>query len=1102
MQIKQFFGMYFPLLTKKSKIIFIVVVSVLMSYVSTGYAQQGVINVTGTVTEQGTPLPGVNVVIKGTTAGVVTDADGEYKITVPDSETVLMFSFVGYLTRELIVGNRTVINVEMEEDAQTLDEVVVIGYGKQNRVTVTNSISRVGEEEFKNAPGINPLMQLQGKVAGLTMEISNGAPGSNPNFFIRGGTSTSPQSDTPLIIVDGIVSQGNRSIQDMNPDDVESIQVLKDAASTAIYGAKAANGIIIVKTKSGRKGKAVVNVRYTYGIEQQPERISLLNARDYIYLTRRNTQKFNAPGKTATTVDPDKFLSGSFGMSTGNPRNSKNTLEFLDVYLQNYGQQYVDQLIHKEGWQTMPDPVTGKTLIFQDNDFQKAVFRTGVKQEIDFDVSGGTDKTTYYIGMGYLNQDGIVRGNNYKNYSILFNGEYQLSEKWSINTKTSFQLRDNNGAGNINNVISRSVLMPPTYRMYYEDGTPAPGEGISSFRNRLHEIYYKTQYNDATVYRTTLQVGANWDILPGLSFTPSAYFFTAEGLENYFEADNETTGKNIRPASANHNLDRHIQADALLTYDKQLAQKHNMSAVVGGSYTSDYSYRMSGSGSGSLIDQIPTLNATADSTQRVSTTKSYEAMLSYFGRINYHYDNKYMVSVSLRVDGSSRFAENNRWGYFPGVSAGWNMHREEFFTPLLSVVSKLKVRSSWGKTGNNNLSIYNSRGQYKITDTNYEGSVGILNTTLKNADLVWESTTSFDVGVDLGFWGDRLTVLVDYYNKLTDDRLFDKPLWNSTGFSNIKSNYGSIRNSGVEVELGARPVHTGDWTWDMSITFAYNVGRVVKLPANGEDMNRVGGNFVYDKSSGDYVKVGGIAEGEKFGSRYAFNYLGPYQTDEEAAKAPTDPNAQSRVKRAGDSKFEDVDGDGILNSYDMVLMGYVRPDKVGAMVNTLRYKGLTVRLVMDWAVGHVIDNGFKGQIMGSSRNNNNAITEALTNTWQSPNDGAKYPKYSVQSDYDYQYRNHMRWDNQIGNSGTGSTNNSLYYSKGDFLAFREASVSYMFPERWISQLRMKGFEVFAGVYNIGYLKKYEGMMPEIYTGLDYGIYPRPRQYNVGARVTF
>ncbi|ERJ60868.1 SusC/RagA family TonB-linked outer membrane protein [Sphingobacterium paucimobilis] len=1059
------------------------------------FAQESDFGVIGKVisSQDGRVLPGVSIRLKNTTITAATDSNGKYAIKVPSGQGILVFTFVGFKSQEVAVQNSRNLDVSLEKDEATLDEVVVVGYGKQSRETVAASITHIGKEEFDKAPGQNPMLQLQGKVAGLSLQVSNGQPGSSPQVFIRGGSSTSPEGDAPLFVVDGLVSQGTRSINDLNPDNIESITVLKDAASTAIYGARAANGIIIVTTKTGKLGKPTINVRYTHGVEQQMSRLPLLNARDYVYLSRKNTIDFNKS-------NPDFYLTGGrYGMSTGNPRNSRNTLEFLDVYLQNYGQEYVADLLENQGWETMTDPVTGKKLVFQNNDFQDATFQVGGKQEVDFDISGGTERAKYYFGLGYLNQDGIVRGTNYKNYSALFNGDFKLSDRWSINTKFTYQQRDDNSPNNYEWVLSRSVLTPPTYRQYYENGLPAPGEGVSSFRNRLHEIYYKTKYNDVEVYRTSFQLGANWDIIPGLSFKPSVYYFGSEGIENYFEAYNETVTN--RPASARHNFDRHIQTDGLLSYDKQFADLHNFSAILGGSYYHDYSYRMSGSGREAKTDHIPTLNATSELTQRITTTKGYEAMLSYYARANYDYARKYILSASMRMDGSSKFAKDKLWGYFPGMSAAWNVHREDFFQTLANTpLSKLKFRSSWGRTGNNNINPLDSRGRY-ATGYSYMGEVGILNTVLMNNSLVWERTTSFDAGLDLGLFNDRLTVLVDYYNKVTDHRLFDKPLSSQLGFGSIKSNYGSIRNRGFEVELQATPISNDNFKWNLSTTFSFNRSSVVKLPANEEDKNRINGNYVYDPALGDYRKVGGLAEGERFGGRWAYHYQGVYQTDAEAANAPLDRNASGRTKTAGDAIFEDLDGDGVLDNNDMVFMGYIRPDKMGGMVNNFSYKGLSLRVVVDWSVGHVIDNGFKGNVMGSSRNNNNAFKEAMTESWQGEGHDAKYPKYTVQSDFDYNFRNHMRWDNGLGNASGGS-NNSRYYGKGDYLAFREVSLSYRLKAAFLSKAKIQGLEFFGGVYNLGYLTKYDGMMPEIFDGADYGTYPRPRQINFGMRATF
>lgn len=1049
------------------------------------YAQKPV-TITGTVTgNTSETLPGVGVKLKGSTTASTTDINGKYAIQVPDGKGTLIFSYIGYDSKEVNVTGNTVWNVDLQANVNALDELVVIGYGEQSRTTLTTSVSKINAEEFKNAPGTNPLMQLQGKVAGLSLQMSNGQPGATPQIFIRGGSSTSPESDTPLIIVDGIVGAA-RNIVDLNPDDIESMQVLKDAASTAIYGARAANGIIIVKTKSGKSGDTKLNFKVSSGVDVQAGKYDFATAEEYIYTSRKNIMNYNKS-------NPDFFLTGGrYGMSTGNPRNSKNTLEFLDTYITNYGQEYVNSLIQNDGWQTMTDPVTNKKLLFKETNYQDVFFQNALKMQYDFSLSGGNEKGTYYLSAGHSDQKGIVLGTGYKNYNALFNATYKLSEKWSMNANVGYSISDNDSPTSYFNSLSRSVLMPFTYRLNYENGLPAPGEGIASFRNRNHEVYYKEQNNDIKVHRVTLGLGAKWDILPGLSFAPAAYLNTSEGMENRFESFNEIVG--TRPVSANHNFFKKIQLDGVLTYDKNLTPDHHINAIIGTSYTNDYTYNMSGSGNSAPTDYIPTLNATVATTQRVSTTKDTKVSDSYFTRFTYDFKKKYLFSSSLRYDGSSNFARDHKRGYFAGVSAGWNAHMEDFWQPLQAYFSTFKLRSSWGQTGNDALTIANSQGAY-ATGYNYMGQVGILNTVLANGNLVWETTASFDVGADIGMFNNKLTLVLDYYNKLTSDRLFAKPLTSTTGFTSITSNYGSIRNQGFEVELAFNPVKNSNFSWNTAFNFAYNRGVAVKLPDNGEYKNRSGGNYVYDPASNTYMKVGGVAEGEPYGQRWAYKSLGVYATDADAANAPYDVETGGRQKFGGDAIWADLDGNGRIDNNDMIYMGQIRPDKTGGMVNTFNYKGLTMRVVLDYSIGHVIDNNFRAKTNGSARNNNMMLKDALgSNVWKEQGDIATIPRYTVQSDVDYNFRNHLRFSNSIGNDSDGS-NNSLYYAKGDYLAFREVSFAYFLKPAFLKETFIKGIELTAGIYNIGYLTKYDGLSPEIFTGRDEGKYPRPRQYS-------
>ncbi len=1041
------------------------------------------------------PVEGATIQVKGSEIFTQTDSEGKFALSLSNpANAILIVSHASFGSREFPVNGKTLLSLTLEPQEKGMDEVVIIGYGKQSRATVTSSISTVSAKEMEQTQGANPLQALQGKVAGLSLQISDGQPGSNPQIFIRGGSSTSPEGDAPLLVVDGIVGQ-MRNMSDLNPDDIESVQVLKDAASTAIYGARAANGVIIVKTKSGKAGKPVFSFKTTQGISQLGKKYNFTSARDYIRVSRQNIANYN-------TENPDFFLTGGrYGLSTGNPRNSRNTLEFLDTYISNYGADYVADLIDRQGWETMDDPVTGKKLLFKETNYQDVTFMDARKAEYDLNVSGGSDKFVYYVGLGSLNQEGIVRGTDYKQYSALLNTTYKFSDKLSLNTNISYQYRKSNGAWNYQNVLSRSVTMPFTYRLNYEDGSPAPGEGVASFRNRNHEIFYKEKYNDINVYRSTINVGLDWEIIPGLTFQPKVYYFSTEGMENYFEAWNEINVN--RNASATHNFDRQMQFDGVFNYNKDFGKHHHLNAVAGGSFIENFAYRMNGTGRGAPTDYITTLNASADSTKRISTTQVSDKISSVFGRVAYDYRRKYMVAVSLRADGSSRFASDNLYGYFPGVSAGWNIHSEPFFKGARGVFNIFKLRASWGQTGNNELSVADTKGAY-TTGYNYAGMPGILSTTLPNRNLVWETTSSFDLGLDIGLLNNRVSILLDYYHKLTTDRLFSKPLDATSGFSSIRSNYGSILNEGFEIELSATPIRTKDINWEVNFNIGFNAGIVNKLPANGELKNRIGGNYVYNKSTGNYEKVGGSAEGERFGERWAYHFIGVYATDEDASGAPYDTENSGRTKLGGDAIFEDVDGNGILDNRDMVFMGYIRPDKVGGFSTTFSYKKLSFRFVTDFAVGHVIDNSFRGRLMGSARNNNMTLTDVLGDEiWKEQGDIASIPKYTVQSDADYRFRNHLRNGNNLGSGSGYTTNNSLYYEKGDFLAFREVSLTYQVPlPAVVKKARIDGLSLFAGVFNLGYISSYKGLMPEIYSGNDQGSYARPRMYDIGIKVNF
>ena len=480
---------------------------------------------------------------------------------------------------------------------------------------------------------------------------------------------------------------------------------------------------------------------------------------------------------------------------------------------------------------------------------------------------------------------------------------------------------------------------------------------------------------------------------------------------------------------------------------------------------------------------------------------------SYFGRLTYDFDRKYLLSASVRYDGSSHFAENNKFGTFPGVSAGWNMHRESFWEPMKDIVNNLKLRLSWGKTGLDNLSLSHTQGAY-TAGKSYMGESGILNTTLANKSLLWETTTSTDGGLDIGLFNSRVNLMVDVYHKKTTNRLLDEKLWAESGFSSIRTNFGSIVTNGIEIQVDAIPVKTRDFSWDISANFSYHKTFVDKLPDNGAKRNRTSGGIIFDERLGKYIETGGFAEGERFGARYAYVMDGVYATDEEAANAPYDDMVSANWKAAGttqqkyggDAIWRDLDKNDTIDTRDMKLVGYIHPDKIGGITNTFKYKKFSLRVAMDFELGHVIDNQFRAQANANSRNNFATVHDVASSAmWRNQGDQASIPRYDVYSDWDYGVRNHGRPSGTyIGFSG-GSLN-TLYIKKGDYLAFREVSLTYLLENKWLKTLGVPSVELMGAIYNLGYWTAYDGLTPEVY-GADAGKYPRPRQFMFSLKFT-
>lgn len=1069
------------------------------------------ITVSGTVTDtDGNTMPGVSVSVEGKTIGTITDLDGNYSIGV-EKGTQLVFSFVGYTSQKIKVGNQAILNVTLGNSTVGLDEVVVVGYAQQSRAKVISSVSSVKNEELRNIPSVNAVQALQGKIAGAVIPVTSGQPGQTARIIIRGGTTLDPYSEaTPLYIVDGVF----RNMDDINPDDIESIQIMKDAASTAIYGARASNGVVVIKTKTGKAGsKARVTFRYQHGIDTQARKYDEMSGRDYLQTMRRVIMR------GYDNYDVEKFLYVSGNSATvptfknpGDYGKFKFTPAYMDNLVAVEGQGYVDNLL-ANGWETMDDPAApGKTIIFKDSHYQDVLWNTAHSNNYNVGVNGGTEKANYNISLGYIDQGGVFLGTGYKRFSGLTNAGFKVSERLKVDVNFSYLWNDNKYSDDETRDLIRSVRVPPLNRLYNDDGTPNLGESNNP-RNRLHQLYY--QDNNVNTTRVIARMGVEYKILEGLYFRPSASVNTELNTRMNFE---RYYPQQTRPRDKDQYMSKkyQIMTDHVLQYSKDF-KDHSLMGLVGFNYTqnneywvraqsqrsaTDYIATITGDPASSLINGVVTPNMTASSS--FSETKS----ASIFAQASYDYKNTYLLAASIRRDGFSNFAPENRFAIFPSVSAGWNVHNEPFWKE--SFMNQLKVRASWGRTGLSDLDMADTYGTY--SSEKYNTYSGILRKNLPNPSLLWETTDCYDAGIDMSMFDYRFKVVLDVYNKLTKNRLTTYPLPGETGFKDIKYNVGSLRNRGIEIELQAKILDINGFTWDSNFSFAFNRTVIVKLPENGRDKNRIDGGVVFDPKTGKEIEAGGYAEGERPQGLWAFKSNGIFSTEKEAEACDIDDTGVSAGKRglskhAGDVNWADLNGDKKIDGKDLVFMGYKTPDKTGGWQNTFSYKGLSLRVAVDYALGHVISDGATARAMGSSRAYNEGCPALAmsSETWQKEGDIAKYPRYSF-GDFDIGYRNHQRQISTVGYKGMGhgtyGVDNSIYYSKGDYLAFREISLSYALPKQIVKFLTCENIVLNAGVYNLGYITAYKGLNPEVYTGTDTGGYPRPRQFTIGASVTF
>ena len=1063
-------------------------------------------SVTGTVTDrQSQPLPGVTVQVKGGSQTTVTDDAGRYTIATGSANAVLQFSYTGFKTQEQAVQNRTEVNVLFEDGTSKLSEVVVVGYGSQSRATVSTAISKLNSKVLESVPYPNLASAMEGTLPGVRVQTTTGQPGAAPRVIIRGGTSiNNPNTATPLYVVDGIQRY---DINDISSQDIESLQVLKDAASTSIYGSRASNGVVIITTKSGRAGRTSINYSYDLTMGQVGKTYDIVSARDHIYYSRLGVQSALASGYL-TQAAATARLTGANSIGTGN--DLTNNTAFTTQYL-----TAANNFKLSQGWESMPDPLdASKTLIFQDTRWNDVLFQTAVAHNHHIAFSGGSDKATFNAAVGYMTSDGTTITTKYNRLTFNLNTSYQIRSNVNIFARILYANSTSNVVGLADQLIfSRTSGLPPTAKYRFEDGTLAPGQQQGNGNPAYHLPNQKNASGNETY---NMSIGGKWSIVKGLSFDPVVSLYRANTAARAFQpAYQNGPGAaaliTTRVASNTTIRTDQYQADAILTYVTALGE-HHLEAKTGLSYFTRTFNTFTATGQGASTDLIPTLNASSRFSG-ISNTISQLRLPGYIGRLNYDYAQKYLLTVNARYDGSSTFGANNRFGFFPGVSAGWVVNRENFWKAVPAGLVSLKLRASYGVNGNtgaqNFISDYQAQGEYGIpatvTQQLYSGNVGLQALTIPNAELKWERSATFDGGADLGLFNGRVTLLADYYRRVTTDLLTSLTPPQSTGFNSLITNLGSLENKGFELELTASILQPGSKLgWNLSFNAAKTTYKILRLPPSGVEGNRVGGIQVWDAAAKAYKWApanGGIIEGGRVGDWYGYQALGVYATDADAAKAPADNVIGAvKTKHGGDVIWQDTDGNGVIDARDKVYLGNPFPTWTGGFSNTFTYAGLSLYLRLDYTLGHHIYNYSRAFLDGNWQGDVAATREFIDKSWKKQGDITDVPRYNP---YDASAAQNL-WR---GNGTTGIS--SMYVEKGDFACIRELTLSYSLPAALLQRAKISAVRLNVTGNNLHYFTAYKGNNPEdggfstspSQRG-DIGRYPVPRNLIFGANITF
>lgn len=996
------------------KNLLLVLMAVVFSF--TTYAQEK--RVTGKVTDETGPLPGVNVLIKGTTIGTSTDANGEFTITVSSDKDVLVFTFIGYTTVEEQVGAKTALNISMTSDAQQLTEVVVVGYGTQLKQELTGNIAKVTGADIQNVAVPSFDQALQGRAAGVFIEAGSGKLGQGIKVRVRGSASVSA-SNEPLYVIDGVVATtdnlsgtdaATNPLAQINFNDIESIDILKDASAASIYGSRAANGVVLITTKRGKSGKTQFNVGFQTG--------------------------FSKPTRTADWLDGAQYYAAfEEAFDNANAKSlAEDGIDFGDQFYGEPGLTFDDVLNYELGYW---EPNANEN--WADNAYQDDA---GLSQ-LDITASGGNDKTKFYLSLQHLKQKGILINDQLERTSARINIDNKVSNKFSFGFNFSLSRTINNRLSDDNEFTTPMQLLalPPIQPARLSDGTL---NSETVYFNGL--IKAENSFFETTVFRNLSNLYAQLNITPDLLFRSEVALDILTQNEERWDGsavDSETGNVNGGGISRWVNV-QNYSTNNFFSYKKNFNTNHDIDLTAGMSY--QYVTRNSSSLSAQTFpsDAFKTLVNASVITSGATNETAY-AFLSYFARANYKFSNRYLLSLSGRVDGSSKFGENERYGFFPAASAGWIITQEPFFGES-NVVSFLKLRASYGVTGNAPNGNFSGLGLYGANT--YDQTGGVAPTQLANTGLKWETTVQTDIGVDYGFFNDRITGEIDYYIKNTDDLLLNSNVPGTSGFLTQLINVGSLQNKGFEFVINTQNI-VGDFTWSTSINFAKNLNKITDLNNNVIE--------------GGYVNR--AVEGEPIGVFYVQEYAGVNPENGDALWYLNRQPTQDEIDDGSAFLLSKFGNRHVTNDYglaDRKVMGNPNPDWVGGINNTLAYKGFDLSFLFQFVMGNDSYNAAGRFQRADFVYFDNQLVSDWENAWRKPGDNTDVPQARLFY-------------------GNGDFESSRYIQDASYVRLKTVTLGYNVPSSVISKYYLSSVRLFVSAQNLLTFTKYDLNDPEVNT---------------------